>query len=262
MDRIYLEKIRLAELDFVVKKYRDIFLQSSSILEIGAGSGWQARELASRGYDVQAVDIAASTYSAENIFPVQQYDGEHLPFVDASFDIIFSSNVLEHVDNLKSLLQEMHRVLKNGGKCIHLVPTAQWRIWTSLAHYGYMIKFIGMKLISSKPIEGNASSHVQPDGLKYHWWRYIIPIRHGERGNFLTETYYFSKTYWKSVFSSSLWNILLNDKNELFYTGYGIFDYPSSIPLRKMASKYLGSACHVFILEKKAWSYESSKTIR
>lgn len=251
MDRVYLENIRIAELNFVLKKYRNIFLQNSSILEVGAGSGWQARKLSSRGYDVQAVDIAASTYSAENIFPVQQYDGEHLPFADASFDIIFSSNVLEHVDNLKGLLQEMHRVLKNGGKCIHLVPTAQWRIWTSLTHYGYMIKFIGMKLIPFKPIEGNASSHVQPDGLKYHWWKYIIPIRHGERGNFLTETYYFSKTYWKSVFSSSLWDIFVNETNELFYTGYGIFDYPSSIPLRKMASKYLGSACHVFILEKK-----------
>ena len=95
MDRIYLENIR--ELDFVLKKYRNIFLQSSSILEIGAGSGWQARELASRGYDVQAIDIAASTYSAENVFPIQQYNGEHLPFADASFDIIFSSNVLDRL---------------------------------------------------------------------------------------------------------------------------------------------------------------------
>lgn len=135
MNRQYLEKIRLAELELISAKIAEYFpAQKCSILEVGAGSGWQAKALSEQGHSVNAVDVATSTYSAENIFPVQQYDGAHLPFPNQSFDVVFSSNVLEHVQSLNALLLEMQRVLKDSGVCVHLVPTSQWRIWTSFVH--------------------------------------------------------------------------------------------------------------------------------
>ncbi len=37
-------------------------------------------------------------------------DGQHLPFKDACFDIVYSSHVIEHVDNPEQFLNEMVRV--------------------------------------------------------------------------------------------------------------------------------------------------------
>jgi len=43
------------------------------------------------------------------------YDGQHIPFPDASFDSLFCSEVVEHIFNPNEILQEINRVLKPGG---------------------------------------------------------------------------------------------------------------------------------------------------
>jgi ubiquinone/menaquinone biosynthesis C-methylase UbiE len=68
-------------------------------------------------------------------FAVKFYDGKNIPFPNESLDVIFSSNVLEHVQDLKSLQAAIRRVLKPSGYCIDLMPSATWRFWTILAHY-------------------------------------------------------------------------------------------------------------------------------
>jgi len=50
------------------------------------------------------------------------YDGKTLPFPDAYFDGVFSSEVFEHVFNLPELLTEVHRVMKRGGKMLITCP--------------------------------------------------------------------------------------------------------------------------------------------
>ena len=49
-------------------------------------------------------------------------DIHEIPFEDNSIDIIFCNHVLEHVDDDKKALREMHRVLKPGGWAILQVP--------------------------------------------------------------------------------------------------------------------------------------------
>ena len=46
-----------------------------------------------------------------------------LPFEDNSFDLIFCSEVLEHLDDYHLALDEIHRVLKPGGKFLPSVPS-------------------------------------------------------------------------------------------------------------------------------------------
>jgi len=45
-----------------------------------------------------------------------------LPFENKTFDIIFCSHVLEHVDNLIPLLEDFHRISKPRGKLVIIVP--------------------------------------------------------------------------------------------------------------------------------------------
>lgn len=52
------------------------------------------------------------------------YDGKTLPFADASFDSIFSSEVFEHIFTLPGILTELNRVLKPGGKMLATCPFA------------------------------------------------------------------------------------------------------------------------------------------
>ena len=44
------------------------------------------------------------------------------PFEDSSFDIIYSSHCIEHVENKNLVLWEIHRILKKGGVAIIRVP--------------------------------------------------------------------------------------------------------------------------------------------
>jgi SAM-dependent methyltransferase len=50
--------------------------------------------------------------------------GEDLPFAAASFDIVASAWVLEHIDFPGLVFAEVHRVLKRGGRFIFLTPNA------------------------------------------------------------------------------------------------------------------------------------------
>jgi SAM-dependent methyltransferase len=59
--------------------------------------------------------------------------GEAIPFPDGHFDVVYSSNVLEHVDDPPRVIAEMVRVLKPGGYGHIVVPNyGSW--WEG--HYG------------------------------------------------------------------------------------------------------------------------------
>lgn len=51
-----------------------------------------------------------------------QMDITNIKFPDQSFDVIYCSHVLEHVQDDKKAMREFHRVLKNDGWVVLLVP--------------------------------------------------------------------------------------------------------------------------------------------
>ena len=95
------------------------------ILDVGCGGGILAEELARRGADVTGIDMSVSSLAAANrhaaLGPSRSSvryaasDALALPFADASFDAIVSSDFLEHVPDLGRCVREMSRVLKPGG---------------------------------------------------------------------------------------------------------------------------------------------------
>lgn len=68
------------------------------------------------------VDIEVSGHNHANENIDVYYDGVTLPFKDGEFDSAFSSEVFEHVNNIGSILDEINRVLKKGGRMLVSTP--------------------------------------------------------------------------------------------------------------------------------------------
>ena len=68
------------------------------------------------------VDIEGGGHAEDNKYCDIYYDGKTVPFPDSSFDIVLSTQVIEHVEDYDLYLSEAFRVLKAGGVLILTCP--------------------------------------------------------------------------------------------------------------------------------------------
>ena len=69
-----------------------------------------------------AATFEQTTASTRKVADVVLYDGHTLPFPDGSFDTVMSIQVLEHTPDPQRLVDEMGRVLADGGTLILTAP--------------------------------------------------------------------------------------------------------------------------------------------
>lgn len=110
-----------------------IDLANKKALDIGCGLGGAAFHLTKKHdmhvtgleineWMVQEATRRTPTKQREKLAFVLNQDNAHLPFDDASFDIVYSKGVLTHVQYKDDLFKECHRILKPGG----LLVTIDW----------------------------------------------------------------------------------------------------------------------------------------
>ncbi len=96
------------------------------VLNIGVGNGWLERRCLQEGWDVSALDPGEGPIKALVEEGIDARTGviENMPFENSSYDVIFCSEVLEHLDDaqLPSGLAEIRRTLKSDGILIGTVP--------------------------------------------------------------------------------------------------------------------------------------------
>ncbi|MCP9443058.1 MAG: methyltransferase domain-containing protein [Nitrospira sp.] len=229
------------------------FQPGQHVLEIGGGNGWQASLMASRGLLVQSIDV---TLPQEQLYhPVRLYDGRILPYDNEAFDIVYSSNVLEHVRDVAAMQKEIHRVLRADGCAIHILPTPAWRFWTSLAHYLYGVQH-SLKLLRGFFAQAAMHTHELPISSKargrgawYIFRRMLAAGPHGEYPSAISELWYFSRRRWLNLLQQNGFELVDDWALGLFYTGYGVCPKLSIMWRRRLAA-LLGSATHVFVLRK------------
>lgn len=95
-------------------------LLSGSLLDFGCGSKPYRNLFNVSSYI--GVDIESKAHSHEKEPIDIYYNGKVLPFRNAQFDSVFSSEVLEHVFDLDEILCEINRVMKINGKGLFTVP--------------------------------------------------------------------------------------------------------------------------------------------
>jgi ubiquinone/menaquinone biosynthesis C-methylase UbiE len=137
-------------------------LDGKKILEIGSGAGvthiaW-TKTYRIEGWGVEpegegfgdTATIARDLIAANGLDPsrILNSTGEALPFPDATFDIVYSTNVLEHTNDPAQVLREAVRVLKPGGTLQIVCPN-------------YLSYFDGHYAAFHPPIFSNAF---------FRWW--------------------------------------------------------------------------------------------
>ena len=96
------------------------------VLEIGCGLGTDGAQFAEAGADYTGVDLTeAAVELARKRFELydlpgrfQTADAENLDFADASFDVVYSHGVLHHTPDTHQAIDEVHRVLRPGGRAV------------------------------------------------------------------------------------------------------------------------------------------------
>lgn len=98
----------------------------ANVLDVGCGNGFIAHHLSGMlGTTVVGLDVGDSTAARINYLP---YDGRHFPLKDQTFDAVLLCYVLHHAQDAVLVLNEVSRVLRDGGVAIIYedIPSLWW----------------------------------------------------------------------------------------------------------------------------------------
>ena len=110
---------------------RRFYRQGHQALDLGCGDGFWSEQLKSLGYQLTSVD-QAKYYDGANVLNLEN----RLPFSDHSFDLIWSTEVLEHLWTPEKIILEIKRILKPDGYLILTTPNSHFWIYPILKLFG------------------------------------------------------------------------------------------------------------------------------
>ncbi len=115
------------------------FINKGKFLDVGCGAGYSMKKAQDLGCEVFGIDPDPGGHGVGRTgsnFPVgevviKKAFAEEIPFENEMFDTVYSSHVLEHVNDEQKALSEMKRVLKDDGILIIGMPTSDMA-WLNL----------------------------------------------------------------------------------------------------------------------------------
>jgi len=266
-------RIRTCEL----RAAADYFACGQRVLDYGAGSGFVSSLIAQFGCEVEAIDVQTRPWMC---WPVRLYDGVRLPYSDSAFDVVFTCFALEHLPDLSACLREMSRVLKPGGRMIHIVPTSSWRFWSNATHYLWFARLLRSRF-AVRPSAQKETAHQEPRSpgheehsparRRQHLWRLreliskpkstpkilaklrtlgwlLVPPRHGElASSALTEIGQYRLSRWRQTFAEASLEVVAERPTGIFDVEHLLLTNISERARIRLA-QFLGSSGYVFVL--------------
>jgi ubiquinone/menaquinone biosynthesis C-methylase UbiE len=210
----------------------------SAALDVGAREGYFCIELARRfGFTVHGIDpvrrhldnaaraletLAATEPEIAGRIRIDQGIAEHLPDPDASTDLIWCRDVLEHVEDLGAAFGEFRRVLRPGGHAViyqmtatdWLTPAEAARMWPpSGVHASSMdpqcfeaaIADSGLTVAQSIELHGEWREYAEEDGTGLTT-RQLLYVSRMLRNRAAYEERFGTDAY-EAMLTGSLWGV-------------------------------------------------------
>ena len=207
------------------------YFKKGKMLDVGCGTGYSLLR-AKKEFDVEAYGIDPEpmrhgVHGAENeldTIEIKAGMAEALPYADAMFDVLYSSHVLEHVENKPKALQEMARVLKPDGVLIIGMPT----------HHMARIRMVNNYLFLTHINIVNTLFKGLINTSKTYWWEIFAPRSH---------SYPLSKTVFADIrdYNPKKWSELLQGyfsiEQVILPAYYSFPEYRQLVKLKKNAKK-------------------------
>jgi SAM-dependent methyltransferase len=258
----YRKQMRELEISLIldiIKKYFDVdnlsYYKNLNILEFGCGDGFQIPYLKQLG-EVYASDIYISDgirAMADTKF--YQCDITNTPFEDNKFDILFSNQVLEHIEDIGGAFRELKRIGKKDCIYIFSVPTRIWLILDIPAQYYVRIKYLINRLIKLKrPSTTKLTNRIgRGENVKVSsnslllgkLFHKLLPAGHGKYKNFLECYQHFGKYKWIRLFRENGLSVI--KINPLLL--YGPAEWPI-IPINNLFNNFGICSSRLFLLKR------------
>ena len=125
------------------------------ILDVGCGTGLNAQRLVGMGHTVVGIDVSTVAIEQfrqkgfEGFVHDITKDGPDGTLTPGSFDLVFASEVIEHVPDTETFLRNVARIVRPGGLLILSTPNS--------AFWAYRL----MSLIGQAPSEFQHPGHVR-----------------------------------------------------------------------------------------------------
>lgn len=217
--------------------------KESSFLDVGCGAGYAMQQAyielkcKCEGIDPEPGAHGVGRYLKEmgSTLPISQGNAENLPYENGVFEVVYSSHVLEHVNDETKSLKEMARVLSEDGKLIIGMPTATMA-WINL--FSTVLFTTHIRIYEF--FRGFFTKEVLKNFIKI----FIVPSHSSHRAKTVFfDLYYYRITNWSRIISREFYI-------EKTITPY-LYPYPDYIQWFKLHKSILGSSSVFFICRKK-----------
>ena len=157
--------------------------ERARVLDVGCGDGKLIGKLGDKikSGEIYGIEISARYAEEARRNKVNVIIGDidvGLPFKDASFDIVVSNQVLEHVHSTDNFVKECRRVLKDGGICIASTPNlaTPHNIFSLILGYQPPATAVSDEIICGNPLD--PSDGEQIDAYRRHRRIFTAPSLH------------------------------------------------------------------------------------
>ncbi len=207
-------------------------------LELGAGDGFQSKLISKYIEKLISADYNLSRLQEKSTSTIKyiKCDAEETDryFTKKKFDIIFSSNLLEHVPHPGKALSGMCQILKDDGIMIHIMPNVFWKFSQITMFYpnlfieiveriltpNRLISAIKKRLKKRSNILKTETEFDNNPKSSQHNYSWLWPCPHGAYKSHWDEFLAFRKKRWLALFKSEGLNVIKVMKGPVC-SGYG-----------------------------------------
>jgi SAM-dependent methyltransferase len=144
---------------------RWVTLPGRRVLDVGCGVGMYTAAFLRETPHAFGVEVERerALQAGERAAGVAQALGERLPFAEATFDVVFSHEVLEHVVDDRACAAEMVRVTRSGGRLVVFVPNRLYPFETHGIFWRGRYRFGNVPLVNwlPTPLRNRLAPHVR-----------------------------------------------------------------------------------------------------